>query len=347
MDSTPAPDIPDPELPTQVRGSRIRSRPVSSVGPAPRLPGTYAANYGGDDMDWRRGVVWLWVLFGLAAALEIIRASCYLLAGDTGWPGGLDALRIVVSTLVFLTLWLGWRWPRWLLVLTDTLSGLWLVIWAFAGHMGAGGVLENASTTPLTSALAGIMPMLALGFVYLATAAYLGLSADVVDFLRHRREEGRGWVFVPVTLLGGIYLLVVLTLQPVYFLWLGWQTRGARTAGGDLIRTMSSRWDAEAIVPHLDAAIVRAWPVADRKYTFASLSTLGPVAELDRATLRPLSTRIDPINGGFELYCQYDTGRAAFAHGHARISFLLTKHPFGTWLLDDFAADNLETDPPR
>ena len=33
---------------------------------APRLPGTYAANFE-SDMDWRRGVVVLWVLVGAAA----------------------------------------------------------------------------------------------------------------------------------------------------------------------------------------------------------------------------------------------------------------------------------------
>ena len=54
----------------------------------------------------------------------------------------------------------------------------------------------------------------------LASGVYLAFSADVLDFLRHRREEGRGWVVAPLVLVVGVYLVALFNAQWIYRGWL-------------------------------------------------------------------------------------------------------------------------------
>ena len=144
MPDTPLPDLPDPASPTPAAAQpvtapaapsspKIRSRPDPVR--ASRLPGTYAANYGGEEMNWRRGVGVLWTLFVLAGAAELLRAAFYLLAGHAGWPLTYEVVRVGIAAAVFVTLWLGWGWSRWLLVVADFLFGAWTIIMVVAGHV--------------------------------------------------------------------------------------------------------------------------------------------------------------------------------------------------------------------
>ncbi len=353
MDATLPPDSPDSASATPVRpvppstggGSRIRSRPSTTVGMGPRLPGTYAANYGGDDMNWRRGIAWLWVFFILAALLEFIRVTCYLLSGFGGWPSLPDALRLILGTAAFLALWLGWGWPRWVLVVNDVLWGMWMVAWGFAEHQavratpGAEGVETHFSASTATA------PQLALGIVYLVTASYAAYSADVVDFIRHRRAEGRGWVVAPVAVAGVLYLGLILTAEVPYLVWIGWQQRGVQLAGDDLMRLMSNRWDPEAVVPRADEYFLQNWPSEYRQQTFGSMAPFGALLRLEDATARAMPTVPDAANGTFLLEYRYDVGRAVFAHGHARVGMILTRHLFGHWQLDNMVISEIEPDP--
>ena len=70
-----------PADPTPARpAARDAVRPNPPGARAPRLPGTYAANFE-SDMNWRRGVAVLWVLFILIALGEAMLAAFILLQG--------------------------------------------------------------------------------------------------------------------------------------------------------------------------------------------------------------------------------------------------------------------------
>lgn len=347
MDDTPAPDLPDPASPTPATncpagGSRIRSQvPIVK---SSRLPGTYAAN-SGEDMNWRRGVTVLWVLFGLAAVGEIFHGAFYLLAGHAGWPLNRDAVRVGVGSLVFLTLWLGWGWTRYLLVVVDFGFGIWMVVWSVAEHVAVGARPISAQQQMASSALIETLPELALGILYLVTAAYLAFSADMVDFARHRREEGRGWVFVPVLALAAVYTLVVLTLQLPYRIWLGVQERGAQQFGDDTVRAMAEHWDPQTLTDRGDEAFLRAFPPEFRKSSMASLSPFGGLQRLEEARANALPTTVDASGFGFVEQYSYDVKRVDFAHGHAHFSFFLTRGLLGPWKLDNFIVDQVAFDP--
>ena len=347
---------------------RIRPRPTPSK--APRLPGTYAANYGGDDMDWRRGVGVLWTLFALAVAGELVRAAFYLLAGYADWPLFPDLARVSIGALVFTALWLGWGWTRWVLVVTDFLFGVWLVMMVVAK-------LPPGEPTIVS------LPKLALGVIYLCSAGYLAFSADVVDFARHRREEGRGWVVAPVALLAAGYVTLVCLAQVPYWFYLEVEAVPAEQFGDETLQAMCARWNPDALAARGDEAFLTAWPEAARRAALASLSPLGELKDLskhvnvDRTAVNPSGNRFimryqygqkktgtaqghdrpnlvrikidgtttDASGGGFVLQYHYDRERVNFAHGHAHFGLVLMKHPLGGWRLDNFVVYDLVMDP--
>ena len=182
-----------PEDPTPPAAAAARTNP--SRPRAPRLPGTYAANYEGGDPSWRRGVAVLWVIFTLMALCEAVNAAWYYLSGSVGNLGPFDAVRLILEGALFLALWLGWRWLRWPLAVMNFLYGGWLVVWLFSLHATEATARAAAGEPAPGYGLASI-PVLATALVYLFSAGYLAFSADVLDFLRHRREAGRGWVAV-------------------------------------------------------------------------------------------------------------------------------------------------------
>ena len=394
MDDTPPISSPDPvpsvtlttlsaEGDAAASGPRIRSRPTPSK--APRLPGTYAANYGGDDMNWRRGVGVLWTLFALAATGEILRAAFYLLAGHAGWPLAYDVARVSIGAAVFVALWLGWGWTRWVLAVTDFLFGAWLTIMVVAGHMA-----QNAPDAvargqlPPGDPIVETLPKLALGVVYLFTAGYLAFSADVVDFVRHRREEGRGWVVVPVALLAAAYVALVVTAQVPYWFYVGAEVVGAKQFGDETLRAMCDHWNPDALGARGDEAFLTMWPDATRKSALASLSPLGGLKDFSKSHVKVDSTVIDAsgnrfsmrhhygqegvdsaqghdrsnlvlikIEGtttdasgnGFVMQYHYDRERVNFTHGHAHFNLVLIRHPFGGWKLDNFVVYDIVMDP--
>ena len=340
------PDVPDPASATSgtdrpvVAPSKIRSRPTLEK--APRLPGTYAANYG-DDMNWHRGVAVLWTLFGLAALGELVHAAFYMLAGHAGWPLSYDLARVGVGALVFLTLWLGWSWTRWLLVVADFLFGMWLVIWVVAGHTASGQPPPGMEAVP-GEALIETLPKLALGIIYLFTAGYLAFSADVIDFTRHRREEGRGWVFIPVLVLVTIYVALVATAQVPYWLWIALQSKRAQTFGDETMHAMTDHWNSDALAAQGDEHFLQTWTPEFRGKALGSLAPLGTLQKLNGVSTAMLPTTVDDQGGGFLVQYRYDVQRVNFSHGHAHFNLLLTKHPFGSWRLDNFEVDDVNFD---
>ena len=313
-----------------VTGSKIRSRPPLSK--TPRLPGTYAANYGGDDMNWRRGVGVLWTLFALAAVGELVRAAFYMLAGYADWPLIPDLARVSIGALVFTALWLGWGWTRWVLVVTDFLFGVWLVM------------MVVAKVPPGEPTIVSL-PKLALGVIYLGTAGYLAFSADVVDFVRHRREEGRGWVVVPVALLAAGYVALVIAAQVPYGIYLGVEAAPALRFGDETLHAMCDHWDADALAARGDATFLAMWPDFTRKRALASLSPLGELKATHKSSAKSAGTAADAARTGFILGYNYDCERVDFTHGHARFAFALTKHPFGAWQLNNFVVYDVQIDP--
>ena len=356
MSDTPPPDLPDPASPTPVtshpvtvpaaasRGKKIRSMPTPVR--ASRLPGTYAANYGGEDMNWRRGVGVLWTLFLLAGLCECLRAAFYVMAGHAGWPLSYDVAKVSIGAAVFVTLWLGWGWTRWVLVVADFLAGVWLIIMVIAGHMAQHSPAAVASgQLPAADPIIETLPKLALGVVCLCTAGYLAFSADVVDFLRHRREEGRGWVVAPVAALAAGYVALVCLMQVPYWFYVGLETAPARAFGDHALRTLSARWNSDDLASLGDDDFRKFWPEATRKTVLGSLAPLGELKDVNTLVAKFSGTGVDASGMSFIMAYNCDGERVEFAHGHARFDFFLIKHPFGAWHLNNFTVSEIKIDP--
>ena len=362
MSDTPSPDIPDPASPTPAtpepaKPRRVITRPDTMVGTrlpgtkvvtrpdalTARLPGTYAANYGSDP-NWKRGVSVLWVLFGLAAAAEFLRAvfivwsSSRILPVDpaTGWL--VETGRVVVEAVIFLLLWVGWSWPRWVLVAVDFLFGAFFLITAIAP------LPTPPGTLPVTGLVT--LPQMALGVIYLVTAAYLAFSADVIGFTRHRREEGRGWVVLPVALIAGACAFVICAVRPYcQHLFQQWKP-GATRFATESLRDMAQNWDAKTYEQRADPEYLKVWTPEQRKMTFGTLAGLGPSANLPEATLadEPKAS-VARSGGSFQVNYPCDFGKLRFAHGSASFGCIVSRHIFGPWQLENLIISEPEFDP--
>ena len=343
MNDTPAPDIPDPTSPTPVtpasRPRRVITRPDGVK--ASRLPGTYAANYS-DDPNWRRGVTVLWLLFGLAAAAEFFRALFIAWSGNKGLPPEYEAGRIGAEAVVFLLLWVGWSWPRWLLVAVDFLFGAWFII----------SVVAPLPTDPRgpVAAHPGVgfatIPQLALGVIYLASATYLAFSADVIGFVRHRREEGRGWVVVPLILIVGATAVLVCNVQPFCkALFEQWRPEAAQFATESL-RDMAQNWDVAAYEKRADPEYLKVWTEDQRRLTFGTLAGFGPSHNLPAAKMVD-EPQAGVARGGGAFLVSYDCefGKVRFAHGSGSFGCIVSRHMFGPWQLENLVVSEPEFDP--
>ena len=335
------PDDPTPPSLPPAASPVPASQPRPARVHAPRLPGTYAANFE-RDMDWRRGVTILWVIFILAALCEVTNAAFYLLSGGTGYPPPADVVRLGVEGVLFLSLWLGWGWLRWPLAAMNFFYGALRIVWLISAH-SASIAAQAAAGAPAPGYGIESIPTLATAIVYIFSAGYLAFSADVLDFLRHRREEGRGWVVAPLVVAVGVCLAVQFSAQRIYLGWLGLEQASALDFVKESLGAMSSPWRAAPYEARADPEFLKTWFGGDREQVFASLSPLGVFQRADDATAAA-GTSEDATRGGFEVYVHCDLPVAKFSHGSAHFSLNLSRTLFGPWKLGEFSAGDIHTD---
>ncbi len=403
-DPTPPSDIPDPASPTPVSPAprtvpaattgpkRIRSMPDRPAGTRPagtirsvptttsasaRPPGTYAASFG-NEKSWARGLGILWTLFLLTMLLEGLNAAFYLLAGKISWPpmshvmiGSMDQIlpvetaRLVLVCTLFIGLWVGWGWLRYVLATIDFLSGLWLVVGMIASYHAAPkfkatGIADVPVYTSIES-----MPKIALGILYLLTAAYVILSHDVLEFVAHRRTNGRVWSAILVTIISYGCMVLILGAQPFYNLWLNTQRPAAMAFGEDTLRTISQSWAGDSIDSRLDPEFAKSFTPNDRKATFAGFKPLGPLQSANTApplvvtTVQPnplqnivpapadLATQVTPDGYSFQVNARYNTTGATFEHGNVRFGFDLVRDLVGAWRIRGLDARDVKIDYPH
>ena len=364
MSDTPSPDIPDPASPTPVgdpapaaKLRRVITRPDTAIrAPLPgtrvvtrpeadkssRLPGTYAASYGGDP-NWRRGIAVLWVLFGLAAVGELFRALFNVLSGNPGLPFPYEAGRVGTEAAVFVLLWVGWSWLRWLLVAVDFLFGVFFIMTVMAPlPIGPVGTVARSAPALIT------MPQLALGMIYLISAGYLAFAADVIGFTRHRRETGRGWKVIPVALLVGACAWVVLNVQPLCAaLFTRWQPEAGQFAT-DSLRAIAQSWDVAAYDERADVDYLKVWTKDDQRVpTFGTLTGLGAIQSIPEVKIGEAQSSINRSNSGFLVRYHCDFGKLRCAHGTlANFGCLVSRRlPTGPWRLENLDLVNPHFDP--
>ena len=318
-----------------------RARPVRS--PAPRLPGTYAANYR-DDPNWRRGVAVLWAFLALTAVGEAAHAAAILLSGQR-YPAPADVARLCVGGALFVALWLGWGWLRWPLAAINFLYGAWLVVWTIFLHND---LVQKAALAgaPAPGYGIGSIPSFALGGACIAYAGYLAFSADVLDFLRHRREEGRGWVAGPIALGVMACVAALLGSQFFYSRWLGHERASAARFVTQSLETISAEhWAAAAYETRADPAYLATWYEGDRKDMFGRLSRLGTYrhSETPEAVI---GSSLDETGGGFVLRGQVTMGQVDFEHGGTMFIIDVTRTLFGPWQMQGFDAGKPHFDIP-
>ncbi len=343
-----------------------------------RPPGTYAASFG-NEKSWSRGLAILWALFLLTMFLEMVNAAFYLLAGKISWPplshllaGSTDlgvlpieTGRLVLVCTLFIGLWVGWGWLRYLLATVDFLSGAWLVVRMIASYHAAPKFKATGiADMPVYSSIES-MPKIALGILYLGTAAYIVFSHDVLEFIAHRRARGRAWSAILVTVVSYGCLVLILGAQPFYNLWLRSQRPGAVAFGEDTLRTVSQSWAGDSMDSRLDPEFAKKFNPNDRKATFDGFKALGqlqnanPAPPLVVTTVQPnplqnivpapadLFTRVTPDGYSFQLTGRYNTTGATFEHGHVQFGFDLVRDLFGPWQISGFDAQNVSIERPK
>ena len=344
MNETPPPDIPDPASPTPadpapVRPRRVITRPDSVK--SARMPGTYAGSDSGDP-NWKRGVTVLWLLFGAAAVAEFFRALFIVWSGNKGLPPPYEYGRIGAECVVFLLLWVGWSWPRWVLVVVDFLFGAWFIISVVAPLPTGPGAAAPAQSVPAIITI----PQLALGMIYLISAGYLAFSADVIGFTRHRREEGRGWVVVPLILIVGAYGALVCNVQPFcQQLFQRWKPEATQFANESL-RAMAQDWDEAVYDQRADPEYLKEWTADQRKLTFGTLAGLGSSQNLPAARMvNEPQASVTRSGSNFQVSYDCEFGKVRFSKGSADFGCIVTRRIFGPWQLQRLVISEPEFDP--
>ncbi len=361
MSDTLPPDIPDPSSatpddPAPARPRRVVTRPDTMKAPrqlgtvitrpdagnTPRLPGTYAANYG-DDPNWKRGLIVLCTLFGVAATAEFFHAVFIVLSGQRGYPGLGDVARLCVEATVFLLLWVGWGWVRWVLVAVDFLFGAWYVIRTIAPLP-----TDMMAAHPELRGPQGIapMPQLALGVIYLVSAGYLAFSADVIGFVRHRREEGRGWVVAPLAVIVAGFVALICCVEPLSAWWFERLRPDAGRFATESLRAISERWDVKEYEQRADADYLKTWAKEYRDPTFGTLAGLGPLQTMPEVKTSEGHSTLSPGSGSFLARYRCDFGRVRCAHGDIVFGFVVSRHTLGPWRLENIEALDQKFDPP-
>ena len=308
----------------------------------PNLLTTSTAGYD-EDANWRRGVTFLWILFGLIACAEACHVAFSVLAGYASGLLVSDLIRVGVLCGVFLTLWFGWNWTRWLLVVFAFLFGAAQLVALMRLTDLQLRVGAATASQPLPGDLLYNAPVLAAAVLYLLLAGYLGFASDVPAFTKHRREEGRGWVAVPVALLLAAYVAVLFIVPMVCKLWFDGQRAGATKFGQETLWAISEHWDPAVFASRCDAELLAYFQEGDRQRMMASLAPLGPVQSATGEVGR-LSSHFDAGQQGFVLGGGY-IAQGQFAHGKARVTFTLKRSFSGPWRVRLITVDNLSLNP--
>ena len=296
-------------------------------------------------MSWRRGVAVLWILFILIALGEVFELLVYLAAAGSQWLGLIavfwvsDVLRLVAVCGGFVALWLGWGRTRWGLAVVAFLVGARTVLGSFLVDYHR--LNPDAAAAPEAfGTLFYFGATLALGVLYLILAAYLLFSADLLAFVQHRREAGRGWVVVPVGLLVGVYCAAMLSARFVLRHELeGMRPEMLRLARHDA-EAMASHWDPASIVSFLDPKSLEYWPEAGRQNLMNILqplgSFLGPGEEQS-------TVRINPGEFGTSFFIRGTCQEVVrCTEGRATFSFTLVRPFSGPWRVVDLSMGDLQ-----
>ena len=375
-DPTPPSDLPDPAsaTPASPAPKRIRSMPdrpggvrpagaVRSV-PVPERRGTAYTTGLGNERSWGRGLAILWALFLAALLLEALNATYYVLAGKNGWPLPIEAGRLALVCTFFISLWAGLGWLRYLLATVDVLSAAWLLTDSILSYKAApkfrgGGGADWTIYSSIES-----FPKVALGLLYLSTAAYLLFSHDVQEFMIHRRARGRVWSALLVTVVAYGSMLLIFAAQPIYGRWMQGQSADAGRFGEEELRKAAEHWDPTSLDGDLDSAYAKSFTKADRASTFGSFKSLGPLKNANTAPAvarapmpqYPLQDKVPIPQGinseankagtGFEVTANYTTAGAEFEHGKAKFGFDLVRDLFGPWRVTKLNVENVQYDRP-
>ncbi len=296
-----------------------------------------------EDMNWRRGVFVLWTLFGLVAVAEACGLAFAFLSGSVSTVPLADLIRLGLLCGVFLLLWLGQSWPRWVLSAVAFFYGGRLIVQVLTANDAALSV-PTVAGQPLPSDTLLLVPVLASGFLYLILSGYLAFSSDVLGFTRHRREEGRAWVVLPVTLgLAGFFLAVC--ISPALFrAWLENQRPDAERASRDTLRAIAEHWDPPTLNALSTPAFLVIWPAPPRNSTLATLSPLGPLRTTDQETFE-FHSGFDRSQDNFLLTMHYAAWMRC-EHGRAQADLVLVRGLFGPWRVDSFSPGMLTLDKP-
>ena len=348
-DPPPPSNLPDPAPSTPAApGSpgprRIRSVPTPVRGT--NLLTASSANYS-EDANWRRGITLLWILFGGIALAE----ACYVVFGAfDGYtlpvPPGFDLARVGLLCGVFLTLWFGWNWTRWILALFAFLFGLWLGVTLLREtdlQLQAGSGIPGQ---PASSGLIEKAPLVAASLLYLILSLYLTFGSDVPAFTKHRREEGRGWIVLPVALLLGAYVAALLAVPNLYSLWLHQQQEDAKNFGRDTLRAMAEHWDSATLMARCENQLLQRIPPDSQQKMLAMYTPLGPLQNVIQESSHTSSlVEYDPQEQRFVLRGDY-TALAQFAHGRDQFNFNVSRPFFGPWQVSLYSEEGLSVDRP-
>ena len=337
---TPAPSTP------AVPGSAVPRRIRSVVTPVrgTNLLTASSANYS-EDANWRRGITFLWVLFGGIALAE----ACYVVFAALGGytlqvPPGFDLARVCLLCGVFLTLWFGWNWTRWLLALFAFLFGLWLAVTLMQETDTR---LQAGAAAPGLRASSGLVeksPLVAAALLYLILALYLTFGSDVPAFTKHRREEGRGWILLPVALLLGAYLVGILAVPNLYAIWLRQQQEDAKNFGRDTLRAMAEHWDSGTLMARCEDQLLQRIPPESQKRMLAMYTPLGPLQSAIQESSHASSV-FEAQEERFVVKGDY-TALAQFAHGRDQFTFYVERSLFGPWQVSLYNEEGLSIDRP-
>ena len=330
-----------PSTPPAPGPKRIRSVPTPVRGT--NLLAASSSGYS-EDSNWRRGITWLWVLFGGIALAEACYAVFAALGGYTlQLPPGYDLIPVYLLCAVFLTLWFGWNWTRWILALFAFLFGAWLAVTLLREtdvQLQAGAGIKGQPGTGFLAKL----PLVAASLLYLILALYLTFGSDVAAFTKHRREEGRGWVAVPIALLLGVYVVAMMAVPDLYKIWMRQQQAAVTDYGRDTLRTAAEHWDSAVLAARFDDSLLERVPPETRAKMLAIYTPLGPLQRTDQEVSH-VSSQFDPQENRFVLRGDY-TAWGQFAHGKDHFSFNVSRSLFGPWQVSLFTEDGMAVDRP-